>query len=580
MSEAAGEAFPVKIRIPRLPGADVTDADASGKDAVPFANETNHLFTPAPEEADAQEPLPTPFNTALEDGETTSPAPLFGPLPVRESSQLIKLRMVVIYGHPRETSLCQSLAEAYADAAVANGHDVEWLRLHELDFDPNERGQELEPCLEEALLRIKEADHLVIVHPVWWGSAPALLKGFLDRVFRPGFAFRQRKEDGLWEGLLSGRTADLLVTMDTPPWIFRTLLGAPAIRALRDATFAFSGIKPTRTKSFGPVHQSTPAQRTKWLEQAARMGRSAAAWHHTGWHPKAHAWVQAARLPFYLYPLLVVVLGAFTAGTVSAAPLHGSALALACLAVVLIEFITVLTNDLHDGATDARNQNHGPFTGGSRVLVEGRLTIPQVLRGRNVALALLLGTMVALYFVGAAQAGPVALLIGLGLTAGLGYSTPPLRLASRGCGEITVALTHGLLCLLIGYASQAGSMRNLIPWALALPVTAAVLPAILLAGLPDLEADSEVGKRTLAVRLGRRRLVKLALVATLLATLVHIATLPFGGWLLTAPLVLHAVWLGRGLLDHLARPHGGRVDGLLFRALTFMLWFVLAPLLG
>lgn len=592
MSESTDDSPPIKIRIPRLAGADEAEAaDVAaevGEASLGVAAEeemlkTTSIFTLDEEEVVDQEELPTPFNTPLAPEpppELSEPNLLFAAAePLAFPPAVEKMRMAVICGHPRDGSLCEGLAEAYADAALAAGHPVKLLRLHELDFDPNERGQPLEPSLEAVQQEILDADHLVFVFPVWWGSVPALLKGFLDRVFRPDFAFREREEGG-WDGLLGGRTADLLVTMDTPQWVFRTVLGAPAVRAVRDATLGFCGIKRARTILMGPVRGSTPATRSRWLDEAAQSGREAETWHRTGWRPTPRAWTDIARLHFQIFPALAVVLGALTATKLTAAPLHWGSLLLALLGVAMAQFISVLTNEWHDLPTDSRNKHHGPFTGGSRVLVEGRMSIPRLLRGRNLALGVLLATMAALCFAGPAQGGPLALLLGTALGLGLGYSAPPLRLASRGLGEITVALTHSVIVLLIGYASQAGSMTNLIPWALSAPLFFAVLPAILLAGLPDLEADVAVGKDTLAVRLGRRTLTKVALAMTVAATLFHLALIPFSGWWLTLPLVLHAGWLSRGILDYLARPHSGRIDGLMFRALSFMLWFVLAPLLG
>ena len=81
--------------------------------------------------------------------------------------------------------------------------------------------QPLEPDLLDAQASITWAQHLVWVYPIWWGGLPALLKGFLDRIFLPGFAFKYRPNSALWDRLLTGRSAELLVTMDSPPWYYR-----------------------------------------------------------------------------------------------------------------------------------------------------------------------------------------------------------------------------------------------------------------------------------------------------------------------------------------------------------------------
>lgn len=189
-------------------------------------------------------------------------------------------RILLILGTPKSASLCHALAEAYTSGARGEGHVVRQLRLGELQFDPILRdgysqGQALEPDLLEAQRQIHWAEHLVFVYPVWWGGIPALLKGFFDRVFLPGFAFKYRNRSQLWDKLLSGRTADLLVTLDTPPWYFRWIYGAPAHRQMTRTILGFSGIKTRRLTEFAPVRPSSEQQRQNWLSQAERLGVNA-----------------------------------------------------------------------------------------------------------------------------------------------------------------------------------------------------------------------------------------------------------------------------------------------------------------
>ena len=109
------------------------------------------------------------------------------------------------------------------------------------------------------------AEHLVFVFPMWWGGLPALLKGFFDRVFLPGFAFKYRPGKAFPEQLLRGRSADLLVTMDTPPWYYRWVYAMPGLHQMRRTTLAFCGIRPKKTLTFGPMLGSTAPQRDAWL---------------------------------------------------------------------------------------------------------------------------------------------------------------------------------------------------------------------------------------------------------------------------------------------------------------------------
>ncbi|MGQ0709023.1 MAG: NAD(P)H-dependent oxidoreductase [Rhodoferax sp.] len=187
-------------------------------------------------------------------------------------------RVLVVLGHPAQDSLCADLAHAYAQAAQQQGHEVRWLRLGQMAFDPvlhqgYREVQPLEPDLQAAQQALQWAQHMLWVYPVWWGSVPALLKGFLDRVFLPGFAFRFRDGKPLPDKLLAGRSADLLVSMDTPPWYFRWVYRMPAIAQMRRPTLELCGIRVRKTLALGPVVSSTPAQRERWLRQAGALAR-------------------------------------------------------------------------------------------------------------------------------------------------------------------------------------------------------------------------------------------------------------------------------------------------------------------
>ncbi|MDI3354325.1 NAD(P)H-dependent oxidoreductase [Pseudomonas sp. UYIF39] len=182
-------------------------------------------------------------------------------------------RILVIPGHPASNSFCGALAERYAQSAVRAGHEVRQLFLGAMDFDPvlREGYQQVQP-MEADLRRAQEdivwAEHLTLVYPIWWGGIPALLKGFFDRVFLPGFAFKYREGKAFPDKLLHGRSAHLLVTMDTPPWYYRWIYRMPGLHQVRKTTLAFCGIKPQRTLTFGPILGSSAGQRETWLLQA------------------------------------------------------------------------------------------------------------------------------------------------------------------------------------------------------------------------------------------------------------------------------------------------------------------------
>ncbi|MGV8887408.1 MAG: NAD(P)H-dependent oxidoreductase [Pseudomonas sp.] len=182
-------------------------------------------------------------------------------------------RILVILGHPSSDSFCGALAERYAQSALRAGHEVRQLFLGAMDFDPvlregYQQAQPLEADLRRAQTDILWAEHLTLVYPIWWGGVPALLKGFFDRVFLPGFAFKYREGKAFPDKLLHGRSAHLLVTMDTPPWYYRWVYRMPGLHQIRKTTLAFCGIEPKRTLTFGPILGASASQREAWLLQA------------------------------------------------------------------------------------------------------------------------------------------------------------------------------------------------------------------------------------------------------------------------------------------------------------------------
>ncbi|SDH29139.1 NAD(P)H-dependent oxidoreductase [Agrococcus jejuensis] len=182
------------------------------------------------------------------------------------------MRTLVIDGHPNPDSLSAALAARYA----AESDDARLLVVRDLDFDlvlhRGYRGEQpFEPDLADALQAIRDAEHVVVVTPVWWGSVPALLKGFLDRVLVYGEAFRYT-ERGTPEGLLAGRTGRLVVTSDSPRW-YLPLVGDTTVRHLRTTTLRFCGIRPVRLTRATSVRSSTPERRERWLDRMASDAR-------------------------------------------------------------------------------------------------------------------------------------------------------------------------------------------------------------------------------------------------------------------------------------------------------------------
>jgi len=144
---------------------------------------------------------------------------------------------------------------------LESGAEVQEINIAELSFNPNlefgyRKRTELEPDLLKAQESIKWASHIVWVYPVWWGSVPALMKGFLDRVLLPGFAFKKREGSVWWDKFLTGKTSRIICTMDQPTWYYRWLNGRPSHIAMKKLTMNFIGIKKVRITSIGPLRLS------------------------------------------------------------------------------------------------------------------------------------------------------------------------------------------------------------------------------------------------------------------------------------------------------------------------------------
>ncbi len=186
------------------------------------------------------------------------------------------MRILIIVGHPDEDSFCAALADRYQQTASQAGHEVARLNLGELAFDPILRKgykgrQTLEPDLQAAQQAIQHAERLVFVYPYWWASMPALLKGFIDRVFLPGFAFKYLANKALPSKLLLGREAQILVTSDTPPWYNRLVYRRAGLRALRVNVLEFCGIRVRDELEIGPIRGSAEQHRVRWLDKAAQL---------------------------------------------------------------------------------------------------------------------------------------------------------------------------------------------------------------------------------------------------------------------------------------------------------------------
>ena len=185
--------------------------------------------------------------------------------------------ILIIYGHPVKDAFSENLLKNYSDGVAARGAETRIIKLQELDFDLNlsggdREGTEMESALKDAQADILWADHIVFIFPNWWASFPALVKGFIDRTFLPGFAFKYNKGSKGWVKLLKGKSARIIITMDDTVWRYKFIYGSPGLNAIKRGVLQYCGIKPVRSTLIGPIKHSSEKQRQQWLKKVKRLG--------------------------------------------------------------------------------------------------------------------------------------------------------------------------------------------------------------------------------------------------------------------------------------------------------------------
>ncbi len=187
-------------------------------------------------------------------------------------------KILIINGHPDRESFNFAIAEAYKNGALQNGTNVKEIVIADLQFNPSlqfgyQKRTELEPDLLDAWEKIQWANHLVWVCPVWWGGLPAIAKGFIDRLFLPGFAFQYRENSVWWDKLLKGKTAHIITTLDQPSWYYWLVYGRPSVNQLKKCTLQFCGINQVKVSYFGIIKKSNERTRQKWISTIEKLGK-------------------------------------------------------------------------------------------------------------------------------------------------------------------------------------------------------------------------------------------------------------------------------------------------------------------
>ncbi|MEM6801700.1 MAG: NAD(P)H-dependent oxidoreductase [Bacteroidota bacterium] len=186
-------------------------------------------------------------------------------------------KILIVNGHPDQESFNYALSAAYQKGLAQTDAELQLINIAELNFNPNlqfgyRKRTELEADLLQAQEKLLWADHIVWIYPVWWGSVPAIMKGFLDRVLLPGFAFKKREGSVWWDNFFTGKTARIICTLDQPSWYYRLFNRAPSHFAMKKLTLNFIGVKSIKITSIGPLRLSKEEFREKWLRKIEKLG--------------------------------------------------------------------------------------------------------------------------------------------------------------------------------------------------------------------------------------------------------------------------------------------------------------------
>mgnify|MGYP001766186966 FL=1 len=186
------------------------------------------------------------------------------------------MKISVILAHPAAGSFNHAIASRAVKVLKRNGHDVFFHDLYQERFDPVltgaeiSKGASLPPAIELHCEEIAMADGIVVIHPNWWGQPPAILKGWVDRVIRPGVAYEfleGDRGDGIPKGLLRARASLIFNTSNTPAERESRVFGDPLETLWKNCVFGLCGVGNVYRKMFTVVVTSSAAQRAQWLSE-------------------------------------------------------------------------------------------------------------------------------------------------------------------------------------------------------------------------------------------------------------------------------------------------------------------------
>jgi putative NADPH-quinone reductase len=188
--------------------------------------------------------------------------------------------IIIISGHPRAGSFTEQLGEAYLEGAKSAGHYVEIFKLHQIDLGPallpaKPAEEHWSQEIEDLWHAMTNADHIVVAHPLWWGSMPGELKMLFDRLLVSGKAYSYAPKKPFPIGHLAGRTAEVIMTSDTPNWYYKLGYFGAQSQLMKNQILKFVGLKPTRFTHISPIRTMDDQERRDHLAKVKKLGANA-----------------------------------------------------------------------------------------------------------------------------------------------------------------------------------------------------------------------------------------------------------------------------------------------------------------
>lgn len=185
--------------------------------------------------------------------------------------------MVIVFNHPYKGSYCNALLEAVSNGLKKGNHQVDLIHLDRDGFNPAMSAADLKAFVEHNVVdpkvmdyqeRLKKADHLIFIFPIWWDIMPACTKGFIDRVLSPGLAYDHHPRGfGLIPLLKSLNSVTLITTMNKPKIMYSLLIGNLIKKVMIKSVFKTMGYKNLKWISYNMVKSVSQEKRVKWLTE-------------------------------------------------------------------------------------------------------------------------------------------------------------------------------------------------------------------------------------------------------------------------------------------------------------------------